>query len=169
MSETVSNAGPFIHLAQIDRLKILSIFTTIYVPSKVISEITIGDEPGIKEIPSRPNIKVIHISDDETRNFEKTIAKFALEKGEIHALYLCNKIKASLFLTDDLDARTAAIELGFQAHGSIGIITRAFHRKLITLKEAEQGIFDLYSKSNLFVTKGIVNNAIKTLHRLTNI
>lgn len=166
MSKTVSNAGPFIHLAQINRLDLLSIFPTIYLTPKVVSEITVG-KPTISEITSSSNIKIFHTPENEVRKFSKSIRKFKLQLGELYALCLCSKIKASLFLTDDLDARTAALNLGFEVHGSIGIIARAFHKGLINLKETEQAIFNLYYKSNLFVTKGIINSAINEIRRLS--
>lgn len=163
MSKVVSNPGPFIHLAQIGKLKAFSIFPNICVPTKIISEIIIGDEPGIKEISSWSNVQIFRINDNEIREFQKSVKKFNLEIGEIHALCLYSKIKATLFLTDDLDARTAGLKLGFKVHGTVGIIAKAFHTGLINLKEAEQGIAALYYKSSLFVTKGIVTNAIKKL------
>ena len=166
MVEAVSDAGPFIHLAQVGQLSLLSMFSKILVPSKVISEVTIGNEPGIKKITSWPNLEKFTLSSKAINKFKKLIPDIKLEEGEMQALWLCLNAGVSLFLTDDLDARTIALKLGLEVHGSIGIIVRAYKRKMIDLKRAEQAINDLYFKSKLFVTQGITTNAINTLRKM---
>jgi len=41
--EGVTNSGPLIHLAQIGRFKLLSMFSKIYIPRKVYEEVGIPD------------------------------------------------------------------------------------------------------------------------------
>ena len=142
-------------------------FPKIFVPSKVISEVTIGNEPGIKKITSWPNIEKFTLTSKEINKYKDIMPDIKIEDGETQALCLCLKTGVSLFLTDDLDARTAASKLGFEVHGSIGIIIRAYKKKMIDLKRAEQVINDLYFKSKLFVAQSVVANAIKTLRKMT--
>jgi len=71
--------------------------------------------------------------------------------------------KVKIFLTDDLDARDAGKQLEFEVHGSIGVIARAYREGLIDLKRAKRALGDLYSISKLFVTKAIIEEAIKEL------
>lgn len=71
-----------------------------------------------------------------------------------------------LFHTDDLDAREAGKQLGFEVHGSVGIITRAYREGIIDLEMAKKALEDLYSISKLFVTRGIIEEAIKELEMI---
>jgi len=41
MDKAVSNAGPLIHLAEIERFELLNVFTKIYIPEKVYKEVCI--------------------------------------------------------------------------------------------------------------------------------
>ena len=68
-----------------------------------------------------------------------------------------------IFLTDDLDARDAGKPLGFEVHGSVGVIARAYREGLNDLERAKSALEDLYSISKLFVTKAIIEDAIKEL------
>jgi predicted nucleic acid-binding protein len=86
-----------------------------------------------------------------------------LEEGELQALTLCNRLKVELFLTDDLDARDAGKQLGFEVHGSVGVLVRAYRDGLIDLKRVKRALGDLYSICKLFLTKAIIEGAIKEL------
>jgi len=165
MTQACCNSGPFIHLAQINLLHIFSLFPHIYTTPQVIVDISKGSEPGIKNIPFWKNLKVKRVNRKEIDKIKRAVSKFKLDDTEASVISLCEKLKVQLFLTDDLDAREAGMELGLDVHGSVGIIVKAYRLGLITFKDAEKGINDLYDESSLFVTKGIVIKAIRKLRR----
>ena len=70
-----------------------------------------------------------------------------LDEGELEALTLCDRLKVRTFLTDDLDARDAGKQLGFEVHGSVGVIARAYREGLNDLERAKRALGDLYSIS----------------------
>lgn len=162
MDKAVSNAGPLIHLSEIERFESLKVFTKIYIPGKVYEEVCIEGMPGEREVRSAENIEVLIVSKEE---IEKTSNKIdlKLDEGELQALTVCNRVKVKIFLTDDLDARDAGKQLGFEVHGSVGVIARAYREGLIDLKRTKRALGDLYSISKLFVTKAIIEEAIKEL------
>ncbi len=82
---------------------------------------------------------------------------------ENECLYLCQKIRVPVILTDDLAVREVAKRLGFTAVGSVGIIVRAHRLRRIHRDDAEQRILALQDLSSLFVTRAIVELAIEQL------
>jgi len=163
--EAVSNSGPLIHLSQIGKFELLYIFSKIYIPEIVYKEVNIKGKPGAIELKSAKNIQVYEVSGDDIKNIKERVKDFKLDKGELQALSLCNKLKKEIFLTDDLDAREAGKSLGLQVHGSVGVIVRAYREKLVDLKEAEEILNALYEVSKLFITKAIIEEAIEGLRK----
>jgi predicted nucleic acid-binding protein len=162
MDRAVSNAGPLIHLAEIGEFELLKIFSKICIPEKVYEEVCIEGMPGEREVRSAENIEVLIVSKEEIEKVSNKV-DLKLDDGELEALTVCNRFKVKIFLTDDLDARDAGKQLGFEVHGSIGVIARAYREGLIDLKRAKRASGDLYSISKLFVTKAIIEEAIKEL------
>lgn len=152
MDKTVSNTGPFIHLAEIGEFELLKIFSKIYIPGEVYEEVCIQGMPGGSEVRTAENIEVLEISKEEVEAMSDIIS-FKLDGGELEALALCNRLGAKIFLTDDLDAREAGKRLGLEVHGSVGIIARAYGDGLINLDDAKKDLNDFYTVSKLFVTK----------------
>ena len=64
------------------------------------------------------------------------------------------------FITDDLEARVTAKHFGIEVHGTIGILLRAYREKLLSRDDVIVGMFALYDRSSLFVTKDLVKWAI---------
>ena len=162
MDKVVSNAGPLIHLTEIGEFELLKTFSRIYIPEKVYEEVCIEGMPGEREVRSAENIEVLIVSKEEIEKVSNKI-DLKLDDGELEALTVCNRFKVKIFLTDDLDARDAGKQLGFEVHGSVGVIARAYREGLIDLKRAKRALGDLYSISKLFVTKAIIEEAIKEL------
>ena len=149
-------------MAEIGEFELLKIFSKICIPEKVYEEVCIEGMPGEREVRSAENIEVLSVSKEEIEKLSNKI-DLKLDDGELEALTVCNRFKVKIFLTDDLDARDAGKQLGFEVHGSIGVIARAYREGLIDLKRAKRASGDLYSISKLFVTKAIIEEAIKEL------
>ncbi|MCS4541927.1 MAG: hypothetical protein HY929_06375 [Euryarchaeota archaeon] len=163
--EAISDSGPLIHLAQIEKFELLTTFSKIYIPRKVYEEVCVKGKPGETELKKAKNIEILEVLDEDTEKIRDKVGSFRLDEGELHALSLCNKLRKRIFLTDDLDAREAGENLGFKVHGSAGIIARAYREGLINLKETKKALNDLYSISKLFITKAIIEEAIEELEK----
>ena len=150
------------HLSEIERFELLKVFTKIYIPGKVYEEICIEGMPGEKEVRNAENIEVLRVSKEE---IEKTSNKIdsELDEGELQSLTLCNRLKVKIFLTDDLDARDTGKRLGFDVHGSVGVIARAYREGLIDFDDTKKALERLYTVSKLFITKAIIEEAIEQL------
>lgn len=163
--EAVSNSGPLIHLAQINRFYLLDIFSRIYIPTEVYSEISAFDVSMKHEVDKAKNIEKIDASPNDLTQLIKRLKRYNLDLGELQAIFLCQKLGQKLFLTDDLDAREAALEIGMEPHGSVGVIVLAYKKGYIDLKNAEKAMHDLYEISNLFITESVIDFGIAELRK----
>ncbi len=162
--EAISDSGPLIHLAQINSFNLLRVFSRIFIPKAVYDEVCMAGKPGNKELRRAGFIEVCEVSNDEAGAISKRI-ETVLDDGETHALALCMKLGKNIFLTDDLDAREAGVSLGFEVHGSVGVIARAYKQGLIDLIEAKAVLNDLYNVSNLFVARAIIESVIEEIEK----
>lgn len=162
--EAVSNSGPLIHLAQIKRFNLLSVFNKIFIPQAVYDEVCIAGKPGNIELNSAGFIAVCDISTTDIESINKHL-DVILDEGETHALALCKKLRKEIFLTDDLDAREAGTSLGLEVHGSIGVIARAYKHGLIDSTKAKTALDDLYNVSDLFVARAIIDSVIGEIEK----
>lgn len=148
----VSDAGPLIHLAEIDSLELLSAFDTLLIPETVYEELERGGVPdGISDLPYEL------VEADENRvEFEE------LDAGERAALAV-TKERTVVLLTDDLAAREIAAENDIEVHGSIGVIALGYTRGLIERDEAASCMRALQRETSLFVTEAVVEQGIQLL------
>ena len=148
----VSDAGPLIHLAEIDSLKLLSAFDTLLIPETVYEEVETGGVPdGLSEL-----------SYELVEADEKSVESEDLDVGERAALAVANEREVVL-LTDDLAARETASDKGVEVHGSIGIIALGFGRGLLNRDKAASLMRALQRETSLFVTEDVVERGIRML------
>lgn len=162
--EAVSNSGPLIHLAQIKRFNLLSVFNKIFIPQAVYDEVRIAGKPGDIELHNAGFIDVCKVSNKDIEAINKSV-EVILDYGETHALALCKKLSKKIFLTDDLDAREAGTSLGLEVHGSVGVIARAYKHGLVDLTEAKAALDDLYNVSDLFVARAIIDDVMEEIKK----
>jgi len=160
-SSSVSDAGPFIHLDEVDKLSILSTFKNVKTTGEVIAEC----HKIQAKIERLQNVEVSTI-DSAGKNLAKyLINRYEIDLGEASALALCKQERVKLFLTDDLEARNVAQLLGFEPHGTIGIVTRAFREGFLSKKECLIILEALYMQSSLYLTKDLFDFVVKEIHR----
>jgi len=103
------------------------------------------------------------------KDFAKYLTKrYGIDLGESTGIALCRQEKVKLFFTDDLEARQTANFLGFEPHGTIAIILRAFREKVLTKKEAKLTIESLYKNSTLFLTNDLKEWSLKEIDNFTS-
>jgi predicted nucleic acid-binding protein len=159
----VSDAGPLIHLAEIDSLSLLKVADQVHIPQAVWEEILDRGRLTRADLSSLPNVHSHTLLSGEVEQFVLENSLAELHAGERECLCLCRAVGATVLLTDDLAVREAAWRLNVQPVGSLGVIVRASLNKLISLDEAEQRIVQLYEASSLYVTRTIVELAIQQL------
>lgn len=156
MPETVvSNSGPLIHLSEVQQLQLFQLFKQVLIPQRVL------EEAG-KISTHLKNVTVIALDEKEIKVTAEKLKEFKVHAGELQALHLAYKTKA-LFLTDDLEAREAATSLSLEVHGTLGIVALAYHQKMIDKEEAIRIMHQLYTNSSLYLTRFIMEEALRLL------
>ncbi|TKX73637.1 nucleic acid-binding protein [Halorubrum sp. GN11_10-6_MGM] len=147
-----SDAGPLIHLAEIDSLELFSTFDTLLVPETVYEEIEAGGAPdGLSDLSYEL------VEADESR-----VGAEELDAGERAAIAVAKELEAVL-LTDDLAAREAASDADIEVHGSLGVIALGYGRGLLDRSEAASRMRALQRETSLFVTEAVVERGIRML------
>ncbi len=148
----VSDAGPLIHLAEIDSLELLATFDTLLVPEALHKEVDVGGVPdGLADL-----------SDELVEADESRVGTEKLDAGERAAIAVAEE-RGVVLLTDDLAAREAASDAGVEVHGSIGVIALGHARRLLDKDEAASLMRALQRETSLFVTEAVVEHGIQML------
>ena len=148
----VSDAGPLIHLAEIDSLELLATFDTLLVPEMVYKEVDTGGVPD-----GLADLSYALVEADESR-----VGTEKLDAGERAAIAVAEE-RGVVLLTDDLAARQAASDAGVEVHGSIGVIALGYGRGLLDRDEAASRMRALQRETSLFVTEAVVERGIRML------
>src|SRR3989344_9564974 len=148
--KAVIDAGPSLHLVEIGAERALHVFSLI-TPSGVVEEVRV--------MP-----KGITVVDNYDKNLVSALQnEFSLGLGESECIALAKAEKISIFLTDDLDARTTALSLGLEPHGTIGILLKAFKLGLLGKKDAIEFVKRLKSSSSLYITSELVGYILQKI------
>lgn len=135
----VSNSGPLIHLAKIDKLILLKeLFDEVIIPLQVkIEVVDAGKKEGMGDaflIEGEIENGWI-IIDGIITDFEDIARNVGIDEGEAAAIMLARKMKKPILL-DDLAARRFAIGLGLEVTGSIGVLLKCTKLKMLPDREA---------------------------------
>lgn len=136
----VSNSGPLIHLAKIDKLQLIKkLFGEVIIPREVkIEVVDRGKNEGMADAFLIENeiesgwIVIHRINDTKVKEIAVSAG---IDEGEASAIMLA-KMKKCPVLIDDLAARRFAAGLGLQVVGSIGILIRSTKMHTISKTEA---------------------------------
>lgn len=169
MIAAVADAGPLIHLHEINQFSLLQIFSPLHIPDAVWFETVGQDRLTQDDVAQLDHVERVSLSQSDVDQFIQEDHLEELHAGESQCLFLCQHIHVPTILTDDLAVRDAARQLQMTPVGSLGIVVRAYRQGLMTMTEAEHIITQLYDVSSLFVTRTIVELAIEQLRqRLSN-
>ena len=156
---TICDAGPLIHLEELGCLDLLKDFDEVKVPEAVWQEIGKHCPTALR----RRTLKLVRVRHlpEASPTLSKLTRALLLNTGEIDALKLMQNNAWAIFLTDDAAARLVAERLGFQVHGTIGIIVRALRRGQRTKKQVIKLLRAIPQRSTLFVEQGLLNSVIE--------
>lgn len=161
IQNVILNAGPIIHLEEIDCLYLLTDFQRLIIPDAVWREVEYH-RPSIFKNRDINFEKVSVILDGDILSVCKL---FCLDTGELEAIALCSQYPDSILLTDDASARLVAKTLGIRAHGTIGVLLRAIRRKQFTPHETMRKLKEIPLKSTLFIRRSLLHEIIEEVKR----
>ncbi len=157
----ILDAGPVIHLEEIDSLHLLLDFKKRILPNAVWCEIEYHGPSAFKHRDI--NFEKVNVVLDE--NIRSVCRLFCLGNGELEAIALCSQHPDSILLTDDASARLVTKTLGIRAYGTIGVLLRAIRRKLLTPHEVVRKLKEIPRKSTLFIKRSLLHEIIEEVKR----
>jgi len=162
MSEAVLDAGPLIHLAELDSLDTLVDFSALFVPMAVKEEVECHEPRALKH----PYLSLQYVFAPLPPPSLLAIGRaLALDKGEMEALSLMDLHPKAIFLSDDSAARLAAEHRGIKAHGTIGILIRSVRKGYRTERDVIDLLRGLRSRSTLYIRPSLLAEVIQALEK----
>lgn len=162
MNETaarvICDAGPLIHLDELGCIVLLDDFDEVLVPAQVWQEV-MHHRPSALTRASGTLTKV-EVTIPAYSSFQALVKSLSLDLGEQAALALMQIYPDAILLTDDAAARLAAVTLGYQVHGSIGILIRAIRRWQKSKEEVVAILHTLPTHSTLHIRPGLLKEII---------
>ena len=156
----ICDAGPIIHLDELEQLSLLSDFNTVFITTTVLKEVK---KHRIIDLSQSPfELISAPIVDSQLSTLAKA---FCLHEGEISALSFARTKNNVLFLTDDAAARLAATQMNLQVHGTLGILLRSIRCGLRSANEIKSCLKSIPYSSTLYIRRELINRAIKELEK----
>jgi predicted nucleic acid-binding protein len=156
--KAVCDAGPIIHLDELDCLNLLSEFPEILLSETVWKEIN-QHRPFTLE---QSGLNFIKCSQEYPVNESLyTMCRiFSLDAGEIEALAIMERNPMAMFFTDDAAARLVAQQMGFKVHGTIGILVRSIRRGIMEQEQVLRILSEIPLKTTLYIKSSLLNEVI---------
>lgn len=123
ISFIVCDAGPLIHLEELNCIDLLADFQTVLVPPSVWMEVERHRPTALSTC--QVNLTQLSPLSPPGPQLLALSQVLTLHAGEWDAIRLCVDHPGAVLLTDDTAARLAASSLQIRAHGTIGILIRA--------------------------------------------
>jgi predicted nucleic acid-binding protein len=129
VNAAVADAGPLIHLAEINSLALLRIFAVLHIPDAVWAEAVRPNRVREIDLAELSNIHRHTIPSVQVTQFLQETGLEGLQTGDVESLCLCQHLQVSTLLTDDLSVREAAKQLLLTPVGSVGIVVKAYRQR----------------------------------------
>lgn len=157
----VLDAGPLIHLDELQGLDLLEGLGELHLPAVVMQE-ALKHRPALR-LEVAPPIRVNHESWRTSPRLGALAAALGLHAGEVGALQLARQLPARLFLTDDAAARLAGEALGLRVHGTIGLLVRAVRRHTRTVAQVRTTLETIPVQSSLHLSRELLHQVLAQL------
>jgi predicted nucleic acid-binding protein len=162
--DVICDAGPLIHLDELGCLDLLADFRSVFVPEQVWREVEHHRAAALKY--SEVTLQRVPVVLSAEASFQSLVRALTLAVGEQAALSLMSRYPQAILLTDDAAARLAAVALGYNVHGTVGILLRAVRRQQRTRDEVLSILHHLPEQSTLHIRPGLLQEIITQLERL---
>ena len=157
----VLDAGPLIHLDELECLHLLDGFAALLIPSVVWNEAA----------RHRPRLRLEKIPRAKIRDphgpppLPLAAASFAneLHAGEIAAITLLHEAGGGMLLSDDDAARQTAEALGFPVAGTLGLLLRGIRRGQISSAQVRKLVAAIPQRSTLHVSRALLKRFAESI------
>jgi predicted nucleic acid-binding protein len=157
----VCDAGPLIHLDEVDSLSLLSDFGSTLVPRSVWSEVMRHRPQALAG--GAVALTQVLVEGEEPPMLAALARSLVLGSGEREALHLGLQRPQLIVLTDDAAARLAAEALRLRVHGTIGVLLRAVRLGRHTREQGIETLERLRDRSSLHIRPALIAEAVQAL------
>lgn len=156
----VADAGPLIHLDELDCLGLLADFSEVKVPEAVWREVSHHRPQAL----CRTDIPLCRCASSLSAQVVALGRLYTLHDGERESLSVCLKNPGAVLLTDDTAARLAAKSLSIQVHGSIGLLMRSLRRRQLDKAEVLLLLERLPTVTSLHIRPSLLKEFIQQVN-----
>lgn len=117
-----------------------------------------------EKISSGFDIKVYNLEIEEKNESEAIAKKYDIQKADAEALVLSKRLKTML-LTDDWDLRETANIYEIEVHGTIGVLFKAYTKKIVKKNELEKALKSIPQRSSLYISSKIIEECLSFLRK----
>ncbi len=149
----IVDSGPIFSLAVINQLEVLNfIFDSIKIPFAVWEEVTRNK--------TTEQYQIIHsfFKDKTHRIAGFNELSFLMDYGESESVTLYKELQANFLLIDDKKARKIAENLGVKCIGTIGLLSVAKDKKIVS---ELRPLFKTFLQNNRFYSTALLNVILK--------
>ena len=158
----IADAGPIIHLDELNSLDLLADFDKVIVPETVWNEVE-------QHRPQALHCAEVKLIRQRAVYFSAQVDAltpfYTLHAGEQEALHLCFEFTNSLLLTDDTAARLAAKNLGVSAHGTLGVLVRAIRQQTRSKSDVLKLLRAIPTQTTLHIRASLLAEVISDVEK----
>ena len=158
----IADAGPLIHLDELNSLNFLADFDKVIIPETVWNEVEHHRPQALCHAEFPFNRQAANFFSPQV---DALIPLYTLHAGEQEALHLCFEHKNSLLLTDDTAARLAAKSLGVIAHGTLGVLVRAIRQQTRSKSEIVELLRAIPTQTTLHIRASLLAEVISEVEK----
>lgn len=168
MAIVLCNSGPLIALGKLNRLDLLAgLFGEVQIPRAVYDEVVaqglVRGEPDavtVRLFWERLGWPVVDVS---KATLSAYVPPVVLDPGETEVLALARSSDEPLVLMDDEVARSEARRLGLDLCGTLGILVRAYRRRLLSQEQVELLIREIAVRPDIWISTSLCTEILAAL------
>ena len=159
--KVVFDAGPIIHLDELNCLDVLCEFQKILLAETVWNEINQYRPLALQG--SGLSLMRCHQKYPTDEQLCTMCRTFSLDAGEIGALAIMEENPMAVFFTDDAAARLVAEQMRFKVHGTIGILVRSIRRGQLKPEQVLNILSEIPLKSTLHIKSSLLEKIMRKI------
>lgn len=152
----VCDAGPIIHLYELDCLDLLTDFSDLLLPLSVAAEVRKHRPTALPKLRAQQTAP----AGLPSRDLDAITRAIGLHQGEKDALHIAQSRPGTILLSDDAAARLAARKLRIVTHGTLGLLVRSLRRGQRTKAEVVAILKSIPVRSTLHIRSALLSEFI---------
>ena len=168
MPTVLSDSGPLIALAKLNRLHLLlDLWDSLQIVEAVYQEAVVfglaqgaPDALTIRLFWQQHHLPVVSVPQEVLGAYQPAVA---LDPGERATFALALTLPDVLVLADDEDARAEARRLDLPVRGTLGVLVAAYRQNLLTRSEIELLLNEIAARPDIWISASLCAQILRSL------